>query len=92
MSFFKLYDDVSFDLVGVTFSGRQKDLKYLAENHQHTATIEEYKYKGEPALKVMVGLYEAGNIPAKYVRSVMRLLPYLHHAKLDIGEFEYETL
>jgi hypothetical protein len=55
-----------FKVAGVTFKGRQKLLKQLKGDKKAgkvlNVQLEEYDYKGEPAIKVLVNGLDVGNL------------------------------
>lgn len=55
-----------FKVAGVSFQGRQKLLKQLKADKKAgkvlNVQLEEYKYKGEPAIKVLVNGLDVGNL------------------------------
>ena len=55
-----------FKVAGVTFQGRQKLLKQLKTDKKAgkvlNVQLEEYDYKGEPAIKVLVNGLDVGNL------------------------------
>lgn len=63
-----------FKVAGVTFKGRQKLLKQLKGDKKAgkvlNAQLEEYDYKGEPAIKVLVNGLDVGNLHVEDVAFV----------------------
>lgn len=63
-----------FKVAGVTFQGRQKLLKQLKVDKKAgkvlNVQLEEYNYKGEPAIKVLVNGLDVGNLHVEDVAFV----------------------
>lgn len=64
-----------FKIAGVTFNNRQSNLKKIQEQIQKekpvNINIEQYDYKGEPAISVMVNGLDIGNLHKKDVEYVL---------------------
>ena len=80
-------------LAGVTFdnedgTSRQKLLRdYMARKTDATMNLEEFEYKGEPAVRVLIDGQCVGNIPRSHVAEVLDVMDRLENAHLDVEIF-----
>lgn len=80
-------------LAGVTFdnedgTSRQKLLKdYMARKTDAHMTLEEFKYKGEPAVRVLIDGKCVGNVPRSHVAEVLDVMDRLENGHLDVEIF-----
>lgn len=80
-------------LAGVTFenedgTSRQKLLKdFKARGGQADLELEEYEYKGAPAIRVLVDGECVGNIPRNRVDELQAIMDRLERANLEVEAF-----
>lgn len=80
-------------LAGVTFdnddgTSRQKLLKdFKARGGQADLELEEYEYKGSPAIRVLVDGECVGNIPKNRVDELLAIMDRLERANLEVEAF-----
>lgn len=84
-------------VAGVTFknddgSSRQAILKDLKARGGDDAelTLEEYDYKGQPAIRIMIDGEQIGNVPKRRVPEVSAVLDRLDTARLHVETFRPE--
>ena len=83
-------------IAGVTFknddgSSRQAILKDIkARGGDAELDLEEYEYKGKPAIRVLVDGDQIGNIPRGRVAEVSAILEQLEDARLEVETFRPE--
>ena len=83
-------------IAGVTFknedgSSRQAILKDLkARGGDAELDLEEYEYKGKPAIRVLVDGDQIGNIPRGRVAEISAILEQLEDARLEVETFRPE--
>lgn len=80
-------------LAGVTFdngdgTSRQKLLKdFMARSGQADLELEEYEYKGSPAIRVLLDGECVGNIPRNRVEELRRVMDRIERANLEVEAF-----
>ena len=83
-------------IAGVTFdnddgTSRQKILKDLkVTGGDAYLNLEEYEYKGAPAIRVLVNDMCVGNVPKARVAEVAAVMDYLENGRIDIEKFQPE--
>lgn len=83
-------------LAGVTFdnddgSSRQAILKdYYARGGEADLDLEEYDYKGSPAIRVLLDGEQVGHIPRRRVAEVSAVLDRIDRARLNVETFRPE--
>ena len=83
-------------VVGVTFDNddgtkRQQCLEEILINGYKQISLEDYKYDGKPAIRVIVDDMCIGNIAKDTVPEVMSFLDRISSASLDVSDFIAET-
>lgn len=83
-------------IAGVTFdnedgTSRQKILRDLkVTGGEAHLDLEEYEFKGAPAIRVLVNDMCVGNVPKNYVAQVSAVLDRLENGRIDIEKFHPE--
>lgn len=83
-------------VAGVTFDNedgtpRQKILKDLkVTGGDAELNLEEYEYKGAPAIRILVNDMCVGNIPKSRVSEVSAVMDHLESGRIDIEKFQPE--
>lgn len=87
------YAVLSVKIAGVTYKNRNKEsrqdiLRGLYRfSRKPKITLEEYEYKGEPAIRVLADGDDIGNIPAERVKSVQSRIDRIVDMQLDVDYF-----
>ena len=84
------------NVVGVTFDNedgtkRQQCLEEILINGYKQISLEDYKYNGEPAIRVIVDDMCIGNIAKDTVPEVMSFIDRISSASLDVSDFIADT-
>ena len=84
------------NVVGVTFDNddgtkRQQCLEEILINGYKQISLEDYKYDGKPAIRVIVDDMCIGNIAKDTVPEVMGFIDRISSASLDVSDFIAET-
>lgn len=81
-------NEYDFKVVGVTFnnndgSSRQEYLQQYEYDDCACVTLEEYSYKGDPAIMVLIDGDQVGNVAAKEVEKVLSILEENPDVEID---------